>query len=132
MGVSKDLQNIESIRESFKAGKTIYTMADDGYFHPTVEFPTHEKYPKYKECECCGSKIEDKENIAIKKELFDEYRKEEARLYNLFRQALCEFHDLDIENPKVQKALSIAWERGHANGYYEVAGEFNDLVELLD
>jgi hypothetical protein len=40
--------------------------------------------------------------------------------------------DLGIENnPKADKMLSIAWEEGHANGYYEVYLHAMDLVELI-
>jgi DNA-directed RNA polymerase subunit RPC12/RpoP len=131
MTVSRDLQNIEAIRQSFRAGKTMHTLADSGVFENTLEYPSFEKFPKYKKCEHCGSKIINKESQEEKHKRMKEYSKEEARLQDLFRQALCDFHGLDIEDSKVQKALSIAWEKGHSNGYYEVVNEFEDLIELI-
>lgn len=35
------------------------------------------------------------------------------------------------DNPKREKAFSIAWERGHASGYYEVELCFMNIVELI-
>lgn len=36
-----------------------------------------------------------------------------------------------LENSKADKLMSIAWEKGHACGYYEVYQEAKDLVELI-
>ena len=36
-----------------------------------------------------------------------------------------------LENPKADKLMSIAWEEGHASGYYEVYQKARDLVELI-
>ena len=40
--------------------------------------------------------------------------------------------DLDIlDNPKAEKLMSIAWERGHSCGYYEVYINALELVDLI-
>jgi hypothetical protein len=130
--VSRDQQHLAPVVRRFQAGKSIYNVIEEGYFRNTLEYPSPSKYSMYKTCECCGSRIKDEESLAKKREMMKKYNQEEGRLYNLFREALCVFHRLDIENSKVQKALSIAWDRGHANGYAEVASEFDDLLELLN
>jgi len=35
------------------------------------------------------------------------------------------------DNPKRDKAYSIAWEMGHAYGYSEVESHFSDIVALI-
>jgi len=36
-----------------------------------------------------------------------------------------------MDNPKAQKAFSLAWKNGHYAGYTEVANYFDDYVELI-
>jgi hypothetical protein len=36
-----------------------------------------------------------------------------------------------LENPKADKLMSKAWERGHSYGYYEVYINAQELVELI-
>lgn len=36
-----------------------------------------------------------------------------------------------LDNPKADKMMSIAWEKGHPGGYYEIYLEALDLVELI-
>ena len=61
---------------------------------------------------------------------FAAYRKEEERLYGLFRADL--LAELGItEHPKADTLFRIAWDRGHSSGFSEVANEAVALVELL-
>jgi len=42
------------------------------------------------------------------------------------------FEEYGVENnPKADKAYSIAYDHGHSGGYNEVAGYFGELVELI-
>jgi hypothetical protein len=36
-----------------------------------------------------------------------------------------------LDNPKADKLMDLAWERGHSYGYYEVYINAKDLVELI-
>ncbi len=58
------------------------------------------------------------------------YREESARLISLFRSDAIAFTGL-AGHPRADKAFSLAWERGHANGFSEVFSELQDLAELL-
>ena len=58
------------------------------------------------------------------------YRDEEARLKELFYNDLLAEFDV-TNNVKAPTAYGIAWERGHASGYAEVARYFSTLVELI-
>ena len=72
-------------------------------------------------------KIVDEEKLAKHQQ---DYRKEEHRLYNEFKSDL--FEEFGVENnPKREKAFSLAWEYGRSSGYEEVYGYFDELVELI-
>ena len=65
-------------------------------------------------------------NDAIDQRLYD--KKESNRE---FYTDLVEFFKLDANDKVVKKMYSLAWENGHAYGYYEVFGHFEDLVEVF-
>lgn len=87
------------------------------------------------------SEIEDmsgkKNREEIKKKYKDEirdarikYREAQYRINEEFKLAL--FKEYGVENhPKREKAFSMAWEAGHAEGYSNVEYHFSELVELL-
>lgn len=52
--------------------------------------------------------------------------------FDRLENEIFQWFKLDRANPKVQKAWSIAYERGHSSGYHEVISYFEDLIELLD
>ena len=57
------------------------------------------------------------------------YRDEKGNIPEFFY--ICK-KDLGIlDNPKADKLMSIAWEEGHAYGYYEVYQHARDLLELI-
>ena len=63
--------------------------------------------------------------------LVDNYRAVNSRINQSFKAAL--FDALKISNhPKREKLWEMAWERGHAHGFYEIAQEAERLAELLD
>lgn len=47
-----------------------------------------------------------------------------------FKVDLLDEHGL-TGHPKADRAFTMAWDRGHASGYQEVANEFDDLADLL-
>ena len=55
---------------------------------------------------------------------------EQHRLDALFKADLEAEHNV-VGHPKADKLFSIAWQRGHAYGYYDVACIYDDIVELI-
>ena len=58
------------------------------------------------------------------------YWAEEKALNDLFKVDALEETKL-TKHPKAEKAYQIAWDRGHASGYYEVFMYLEELAELL-
>ena len=109
-------------------------------------------YPQKKDFECSKKKLHalelsEREGIITKeeaakkriqfesaeagyREAVNAYNAENVRLHELFKQHMYEYHDVE-ENPKREKAFSLAWEYGHSSGHSEVASHFEDLVELI-
>jgi hypothetical protein len=54
------------------------------------------------------------------------YRDNEA----LFREDLFKYHDVE-NNPKRDLCYRISYSRGHAYGMHEIAGVFEELVDLI-
>jgi hypothetical protein len=48
-----------------------------------------------------------------------------------FFDDLVELHNLNPTDPVTSRMYSLAWENGHAYGYYEVFLHFNDLVQVF-
>ena len=102
----------------------------DGYFNTKVPYPKKEDFPTKINCKECGHEHENDEGIANYKEAMRNYRDDHNRLQNLFRYVAivdCGLKD----NPKADKAYSMAWDRGHSSGYYEVLQNLEDLSELI-
>ena len=122
-------QTLENIKHLLDVeGYDIYGIVKAGFFENQCEYPSADTTGI---CEHCGSKYKDEKKQAERNKKIDEYRKEESRLYNMFKDALFYYHDLDSERDKVQMAYSIAWDHGHASGYHEVANVFEELAELV-
>lgn len=60
----------------------------------------------------------------------DAYATETQRLMGKFTQDLYVEHGVQ-DNPKRDKAFSLAWEMGHSSGFHDVASNFADLVDLI-
>ena len=58
------------------------------------------------------------------------YHEEERRLQAEFEQDVFEEFDV-VGHPKAAKVMSLAWDRGHSEGFYRVYEEFAELVELI-
>lgn len=65
-----------------------------------------------------------------KNETNKHYREELAKVEEEFKLALFEEYRME-NNPKREKMFSIAWEKGHSDGYNGVESEFSTLVELM-
>jgi len=58
------------------------------------------------------------------------WRKEEGRLIDLFYADVKE--ELGItDNPKADKLMSKAWDKGHSGGLWDVYIEAQDMVDLI-
>jgi hypothetical protein len=49
---------------------------------------------------------------------------------NSFRKTLAQAYGVS-EHPKEERLWELAWSKGHANGYAEVALEYDELVTLI-
>lgn len=58
------------------------------------------------------------------------YRDEHGNIPNFFYIVKKDLGILD--NPKADKLMSLAWERGHSHGYYEVYLHAQNLLELIE
>lgn len=75
--------------------------------------------------QCVKYTLDDEYNAARKA-----FKDEETRLYNEFVQDA--FEECGVTgHPKADKAMSIAWERVHSEGYASVYEFFEELSELL-
>jgi len=57
-------------------------------------------------------------------------RQAEAGVRNSFRKTLAQAYGVS-EHPKEERLWELAWSKGHANGYAEVALEYDELVTLI-
>jgi len=126
-----DQQKIENIINVFESGFDMYDVIKAEFFKNKMNYPTAEESSVYKICEHCGSKYKDQDAVEKRRKILRMIQNEENRLYSLFKSALFHFHKVDGENKRVQKAFEIAWDRGHASGYNEVAMLFDDMAEIL-
>lgn len=69
------------------------------------------------------------DDIGYKEEM-KKYNEEATGITKLFEDCLKEEFGV-ADNPKFAQCLSIAWERGHSNGYHEVYTIFSEIVELI-
>jgi len=60
------------------------------------------------------------------------YREDVAQLEKEFKVDLFNYYGVaNIAEQKLDKAYAIAYKKGHAYGYNEIANEFSDLVDLI-
>ena len=103
----------------YKAGKTVAIKVGEEtqYMNGVVHLTP-----------CIKEKVTDKESFRKMRDAYDE---ENKRLYERFIEDVKE--DLGItNNPKADKLMSKAWERGHSGGYADVYSCAVDLVELIE
>ena len=123
-------QNIESIIDLLK-DQPISMIITNGFFKNSLSYPKQDDYEVNKICEHCGSKYKDKDAKTKLQEARAKYEGEKVRLYHLFKESLFLAFNLE-HNEKTEKAFSIAWDEGHANGLREVYSWFQALVPLVE
>jgi len=100
----------------YSKGKLIWEGNSDSY---------REKYPTGHNLPTERSFDKDAWQISM-----DKYRAEERRLINEFTQDLYEEFGVE-DNPKRDICFQLAWEHGHASGFYEVHSHFQEFVQLI-
>lgn len=129
--VTMDTQNLEYIKNLIDQGLEMTDINGAGYFTNQFIYPKTDHYGIIRTCEQCGHKYKDEESQERYREELEKYRTEESRLYNMFKDSLIYSWDLDPGREKTQKVFNMAWDRGHADGLYEVIQEFDELAELI-
>jgi hypothetical protein len=71
-----------------------------------------------------------KEFIESAKKQNELYDAETKRLYNLWKKDLFEEYGV-TNNPKVEKAYTLAYDYGHSMGYSSIESYFSEFVELI-
>lgn len=66
----------------------------------------------------------------LKKNLMTQHQQKTGELWNHIQNEINKHHGVE-NHPKLSTAWAIAWDKGHAYGYYEVAQQFDSFVELL-
>lgn len=60
------------------------------------------------------------------------YHEATAKVDHNFRQALAKEYLTGEGKEKEAKVFSLAWQKGHANGYAEVESHYQDLADLVN
>lgn len=60
----------------------------------------------------------------------NEMQELDGKMRNACRTMLAELYGL-VDNPKEKKVWDMAWDRGHSNGYSEVAIQYDELADLV-
>lgn len=117
----------------------IYRAINDGRYTNQMAYPANPKAPEILK-KSAGLLTEQeiaslpkvKEDYAASIEQTKGYResyyKEEKRLSELFYNELHEFFKVPPDHEFIKAIWSEAWDKGHYNGYYEVALHFDNLI----
>ena len=89
----------------------LITKIENDWYVPNMKFPKPGVDPK------------------VRKEAVDKWKIETGECKVRFKKDL--FTTFNVDGPKAEKAFSLAWEYGHANGYLEVLHYFEDMSELI-
>jgi len=126
---AQEYQTIETI-EQLLVDQTMPIIIRNNFFENSLIYPDPNDFEINKVCKHCGSKYKDEDAKEKYREAQNLYRKEDNRLYNLFKEATLLANDIKHDD-KVDKMFGIAWERGHAYGMYEVYQCFEEMVPIL-
>lgn len=121
--------------------QNFYEKLESGYYRNAGEYPTMVKEPyvlRKKASDLTVQEITDlpmvqakyKDDKAAYAAARNALGKKIGELEDEFKADLFAYHEVS-DNPKAGLAFSIAWDRGHSSGYQEVAGYFDELVELI-
>jgi hypothetical protein len=110
-----------------------YSKYESTKKYPTTLFETKRAIAILEKHNLKGSTAEierlQKELDALKQQEQD-YKQERINLQNQWQQDMYELYGV-TDNPKVDKAFSIAWDYGHSSGLREVENYFSEIVELI-
>jgi predicted amidophosphoribosyltransferase len=83
-------------------------------------------------CKNCGHNVKDyyEEGKRRYNQELTNHRKREQELCNQFKQDCFEFYKI-VDNPKADKAFSLARDERNSNGYGEVFDFLGDIVDLI-
>lgn len=121
----------------------MYSLIESGKYENKVTYPTRPKQrcdvcgknhsdKDAKFCGGCGCKLTYKSKLEVYNLKMKEYRRGDMDAKDLFRVDLLDDLGVPLDHPKAEKLFSLAWEKGHSDGYNDVYGEACELVELLD
>jgi hypothetical protein len=130
--ITREFQTYESLSSLMEEkGFSVWDLANKNYFKNNMPYPPKSEFKDIvKTCECCGAVTKViTPGIELWKKARDDYHNEEGRLYSIFKQLLYKEHN--VKGAKADKAFELAWDKGHAYGYSEVASYFSDFVELI-
>lgn len=123
----KNMKNIKFLLKDH----TFRQIINSKCFENALNYPNKTDFQTRKICEHCGSSYEDKDALIKYKKAQKNFRIEDVRLYNLFKEAM--FYEAGItDHPKADVLFGIAWEQGHANGFSEVYGCFEDMLPIIN
>lgn len=113
---------------------------EDGKYKNSVELKAHVRMPV--ELGKSASMLSDAQIANLPKikaayeadkldqrEASEKYRKRESEIIAQFQRDLEVEHGM-VGHPKAGKLFSKAWGHGHSGGFHEIAGSYEDLVEL--
>lgn len=126
---AQEYQTIETIEQLLEE-QTMPIIITNKFFENSLIYPNPIDFRIDKVCEHCGSTYKDENAKKEYREAQNLYRKEDNRLYHLFKEATFLANDMKHDD-KVDKMFSVAWERGHAYGMYEVYQCFEEMVPIL-
>lgn len=95
---------------SYEPAKSVYDKISEGFYRSTLPWKA-------------GT---DPEAKALRKA----HSEDNSRLHALFKSDLFAENGV-TDNPKADRAFAIAWDHGHHSGYSDVAGYFDEIVELI-
>jgi len=122
-------QNIEVIKNLLK-DHTFRQIINSKCFENTLNCPNQADFQTRKICEHCGSSYKDNDALNNYRKSQKDFRMEDNRLYALFKEAI--FYEAGItDHPKADVLFGVAWEQGHANGFSEVYGCFEDMLPII-
>lgn len=114
--------------------KSVREKINDGHYTVQLNYPNGRcdcgNYAHRDDAYCkhCGTKLEDIRN-KIEEEK-SKFRKEEGRLYELFREEALEEVGLG-DHDKKDKIFSYCYDKGHSSGYGDVLNYLIDMSELF-
>ena len=69
---------------------------------------------------------------ALLKQKREDYGAAVKQVNDNFRKALAKEYLRTSEKSKEQKVWDLAWDKGHANGYYDVESHYQDFADLVN